>query len=280
MPNTIVVGDSVGLGISQALKGSSFAGGEGKRIDQMQADFNSAIAAAEKGDTVIISAGYNSTGPNGLAEADVKSLQTLATALNEKGAKVVLVPLRETGMTGDYARLNGQTAKTNAQLRTITGATVAEAALASANGIPNGEIHGAYLELGRASVEAAARISAPAAAPATAQTDGERQAAAADNGKKEQGWGEWIMGLINGLIEWITSFFSGGDKAQPETASPAATPTAPASEEAKASPDAKTQEAALAAARGNAAAGTGTSVSESSIPSLPDATGPRVKAVG
>lgn len=251
MPNTIVVGDSVGLGISQALTGSTFAGGEGKRIDQMKADFNSAVAAAEKGDTVIISAGYNSTGPNGISAADVQSLQTFIDQLGEKGAKVVIVPLRETGMTGDYARLNGQTAKTNEQLRGLKGATVVEECIATANGIAGGEIHGAYLDLGKKCVDAAAKISTGAV------TEGEKEATAADESKGD-GWD--IGGMLSGFVEKIKEFFSwlvdlvsgwfGGDEEPKPEAAP--TPEAPKEEPAPSDPE-KAKAAALEAAQGNSA---------------------------
>lgn len=280
MAQTIVVGDSVGLGISKALSGSMFAGAEGLRIDQMQNHFNSAVATAEKGDIVIISAGYNSTGPNGISADDLKSLQTLTDQLNAKGAKVVIAPLRESGMTGDYAKLNGQTAKTNEQLRTLKGATVAEGCIASANGIAGGEIHGAYTDLGRMCYEAGSKAVAPSGAGVRSEADREADSAGSKGESSGlEGIWETIKGFFSMIAEAISGIFSklfGSDESK-EPATPAATPPAKPSQEAKAAPDAQAQAAALAAAKDNPAAGTGAEASTVAAPVvLPEAVGPRI----
>ena len=210
MPNTIVVGDSVGLGISQAITGSRFAGAEGLRIDQMGTHFNSAIASAAQGDTVIISAGYNSTGPNGISNEDVQRLQGWIDQLHAKGARVVIAPLRETGMTGDYAALNGRTAQTNRQLATLRNATVATGCVATANGIPNGEIHGAYPDLAR--ICQAALASAPGETPGQETGNAENNRRAAEQQATEGGFRGFLRGLLDipilgGIIRFVCGLF-------------------------------------------------------------------------
>ena len=101
MPKTLVVGDSVAVGIGGAIAGAQVFAQNNLRIEDMQSYFNRAIAAAGQGDTVIISAGYNSTTASGLSQSDITLLQTNIDQLVAKGAHVVIAPLRETRMTGD-----------------------------------------------------------------------------------------------------------------------------------------------------------------------------------
>ncbi len=118
-------------------------------------------------------------------------------------------------------------------------------------------------------------------APATGagtQTDAEKQAQAADS--KKGGFMESIMGFINMIVEWVSSLFGGGNKDNTAAAEPSAssTPSKP-QEEDKGALDAKAQAAALAAVKGNPAAGTGATVTESSTPIFPEAVGPLIKGI-
>lgn len=295
MAKTFAVGDSVALGIGQAIPGAQIIAHEGRTVATMQPLFNSALAAVEKGDTVIISAGYNSTGANGMSADDLKLLQTNVTALAEKGAKVVIAPLREEWpQGGKYAALKGLSSKTNKQLRSITGATVAEDCIAVANGLANGEVHGSYDKLSSICTATAAKIAAPAAAVANTDgglTEGEKLAASADakGGGLMDGLMDFISmigDLLKGIGEKIAEVFSsifgsltgsGDDKVASNDG--AAKPDKP-KDEGKGAPDAKAKEEALAAAKGNSAAGTGKDVADNGTPSLPEAKGPKVKAVG
>jgi len=239
MAQTYVVGDSVALGIGQQIQNARIVAREGARIDQMEPFFNSAIAGVAQGDTVIISAGYNSTGANGLSTQDVSRLQGWVDQLHAKGAKVVIAPLREEGMGGAYAHLNGKTAQTNQQLRGLRNATVADGCVAAANAIAGGEIHGAYTDLARICQTAAgAAVAATSGPSAGAETEEQRQTRErnARTAEDAQGQGsgggfmEMIMGLfskigdlIKGLFSWIGGLFGGGNDDAPQaTAAPAA----------------------------------------------------------
>ncbi|PZP85493.1 MAG: hypothetical protein DI582_05750 [Azospirillum brasilense] len=254
MAQTYVVGDSVALGIGQQIQNARIVAREGARIDQMEPFFNSAIAGVSQGDTVIISAGYNSTGANGLSTQDVSRLQGWVDQLHAKGAKVVIAPLREEGMGGAYAHLNGKTAQTNQQLRSLRNATVADGCVATANGIAGGEIHGAYGDLARiCQTSAGAALAATSGRDAAGETDEQRQTRErnARTAEDAQGQGsgggfmEMIMGLfskigdlIKGLFSWIGGLFGGGndDAPQAAAAAPAATAQAPQRAAAPAQP--------------------------------------------
>lgn len=244
MPKTVVVGDSVAVGIGGAIAGAQVFAQNGLRIDQMQRYFDRAIAAAGQGDTVIISAGYNSTGPNGLSQADLAFLQTNIDQLVAKGARVVIAPLRESGMAGDYARLNGQTIHTNRQLRGLRQATVADSCVAVANAIAGGEIHGAYTDLARicraASTTTIAANSRPASrggrpalatgAPASSQDDADDRSLPASEmpAPSSSGIMDFFKSLWDMIAGFFMSLFSGGTAATAPAAAPASTPTAQA----------------------------------------------------
>lgn len=295
MPKTIVVGDSVALGIGQAIPRSMISAEGNLRIDQMQNYFNSAIATAESGDTVIVSAGYNSTGPNGISTEDLTRLQGWVNQLHTKGARVVIAPLRETGMTGDYAHLNGQTAITNRQLRTLTNVTVADQCVATANGIPGGEIHGAYPDLARicqASAAASTAVTASPAAGTGTTTNGGNPSAEADNAQANRnsgGIGDFFRNIltslsqipiIGGLFRAIGNLFGLNIPEPAATTTTAAAAGTGGTTDTQTTPDERTRAAALAAANGNSAAGTGTDVASVAPTSLPAARGPLVRVAG
>lgn len=241
MAKTLVVGDSVAAGIGGAIAGAQVFAQNSLRIDQMQSYFDRTIAAAGQGDTVIISAGYNSTGSNGLSQSDLNLLQSNIDQLVAKGAHVVIAPLRETGMTADYARLNGQTARTNTQLRGLRNATVADQCVAAANGIAGGEIHGAYPDLARicraASTAAIAvtsrstgrggRRTTATGAPASPdeETDGQTPPPAAPAKASAGGFMAFLQPIIDFFVDLFRTIFGGALAASP-AAEPAATPAA------------------------------------------------------
>jgi hypothetical protein len=243
MAQTYVVGDSVAVGIGQQIQNARVMARSGARIDQMESFFNSAIAGVSQGDTVIVSAGYNSTGANGLSTQDVNRLQGWIDQLHAKGAKVVIAPLREEGMSGAYAHLNGKTAQTNQQLRSLRNATVADGCVAAANGIAGGEIHGAYSDLARICQTAAGAAVAATGGPAVdAETEEQRQtrernARTAEDAQAQGssgGFMEMIMGffskigdLIKGFFSWISGLFGGGNDEAPQAAAAPATTQAP-----------------------------------------------------
>jgi hypothetical protein len=241
MSKIIVVGDSVAQGIGGAITGAKIFAAQGAKIEGMGEFFSKATAEAGQGDTVIVSAGYNSTGPEGLSKADEQRLQGWVQQLRDKGAKVVISGLRDEDMAGSYAHLNGRTTKTNTALERIaaaTGATFSQRCRAIAGMIPNGEIHGHYNALALECVQATgadngvvkglAEARAKAAGTATAQS-------AAEENEEDKPWYKKIgsflssglsglMTIVMGLFSWIGSFFGGGDK-KSEPAQPAVTPT-------------------------------------------------------
>lgn len=277
MPNTIVVGDSVGLGISQAIAGSQFVGAEGRQLSQMAPDFNSAIAAAGQGDTIIISAGYNGA----FSPQDVTLLTNSIQQMRQKGAQVVIAGLRETGMD---AAINAQYAATNRQLQQVasaTGAVFSNQCTTIGNGLPAGNVHGGYQQLAQACIAAANTGAAPAAgaAPATGNPSAEADNAQA-NRNSGGGIGEFFSGLWDGIVKfiekamnWLSSLFGGGE-GQPGV--PGSTPNAGTGGQSQGAPDERARAAARAAAAGSPAAGTGTDAPVST-PSLPAATGPLVR---
>lgn len=289
MPKTLVVGDSVAVGIGGAISGAQVFAQNSLRIDQMQSYFDRAIAAAGQGDTVIISAGYNSTGADGLSQADIALLQTNIDQLAAKGAHVVVAPLRETGMTGDYARLNGQTARSNTQLRGLRNATVADQCVATANGIAGGEIHGAYADLARicqaastAAVAATGRAGggngrrrangSPTASDE--ETDGQAQPTGEQPARSGGGFWDFLKSIWDMIIGFFTSIFGGGS-ATSTTDSPAPPPATGAQPPAAPSPDqARAQEQARGATPQTTVSG-GQDVEENTPPA-PPVSGPQV----
>lgn len=286
MPKTLVVGDSVAVGIGGAISGAQVFARNSLRIDQMQSYFDRAIAAAGQGDTVIISAGYNSTGANGLSQADIALLQTNIDQLAAKGAHVVIAPLRETGMTGDYARLNGQTARSNAQLRGLRNATVADQCVAAANGIAGGEIHGAYADLAR--ICQAASTAAVAATGRAGGGNGRRRANGSPTASDEEqagqgspsgeqpaasggGFMDFLKSIWDAIVGFFTSLFGGGASASAPAAAPA--PAAGTQPPAPAADTARAQEQARAAAPQTTVTG-GQDV-ENNAPPSPPGTGPQ-----
>lgn len=285
MPNTIVVGDSVGLGISQAIPGSQFVGAEGRQLSQMGPDFNSAIAAAGQGDTIIISAGYNGA----FSTQDVSLLTNSIQQMRQKGARVVIAGLRETGM--DEA-INTQYAATNRQLQQVasaTGAVFSNQCTTIGNSLPAGNVHGGYPQLAQACMSAAAGGSPAAATGASTTTPGAGSSAEADRDAEsrnnEGGMRGFFLMLsripgIGGIFRWLGNLFGMNIPEEP-----AAAPTAPTTGGAGASttepqttPDERTRAAARDAASGNAAAGTGASVTSASVPvSLPPGNGQQVR---
>lgn len=292
MPKTLVVGDSVAVGIGGAIAGAQVFARERLFIEDMQPYFDRAVAAAGQGDTVIISAGYNSTGPNGLSQSDLTLLQTNIDQLVAKGAHVVIAPLRETGMTGDYARLNGQTARSNTQLRGLRNATVADQCVATANGIAGGEIHGAYPDLARicqAAATAARAATGPAAgrggrrttatgAPASSDEESDGQAQPTGEQSAQSGGGLWdfLKSIWDAIVGFFASIFGGGS-ATSTTDSPAPAPATGAQPPAAPSPDqARAQEQARGATPQTTVSG-GQDVEENSPPA-PPVSGPQVVA--
>ncbi len=278
MPNTIVVGDSVGLGISQAIAGSQFVGAEGRQLGQMGPDFNSAIAAAGQGDTIIISAGYNGA----FSEQDVTLLTNSIQQMRQKGARVVIAGLRETGMD---AAINTQYAATNRQLQQVasaTGAVFSNQCTTIGNSLPAGNVHGGYQQLAQACIAAANTGAAPAAgaAPATgnpsAEADNAQASRNSGGGIGEFFSGLWttIQNLFHSLMEWINSLI--GPNQNDQAAAPSTPGAQGAGGQSQGAPDERARAAARAAAAGSPAAGTGTDAPVS-VPSLPAATGPLVR---
>lgn len=284
MPKTLVVGDSVAVGIGGAISGAQVFAQNSLRIDQMQSNFDRAIAAAGQGDTVIISAGYNSTGPNGLSQSDLTLLQTNIDRLVAKGAHVVIAPLRETGMAGVYARLNGQTARSNTQLRGLRNATVADQCVDTANGIAGGEIHGAYPDLARICQAAATgrtagrggRRTTATGAPASSDDESDGQAQPIGEQPAPSGGGLWdfLKSIWDMIVGFFASIFGGGDAANtattPAPASGAQPPAAPSPDQARA------HEQARGATPQTTVSG-GQDVEENSPPA-PPVSGPQVVA--
>ncbi|MBA4274788.1 MAG: hypothetical protein C0436_03940 [Alphaproteobacteria bacterium] len=161
---TFVVGDSVGVGIGQNIRGAQVYATPGHQIQQMGPHFNQALGAISRGDTVVISAGYNSTRAGGIPENEQRQLQGWVQQLRDGGAHVVIMGLRETNIGSGYRQLSGRTSISNQQLAGIaqaTGASFAEGAIAIANTIPRGEIHGRYAELAREALAVAGRARMP-----------------------------------------------------------------------------------------------------------------------
>lgn len=286
MPNTIVVGDSVGLGISQAIPGSQFVGAEGRQLSQMGPDFNSAIAAAGQGDTIIISAGYNGA----FSTQDVSLLTNSIQQMRQKGAHVVIAGLRETGM--DEA-INTQYAATNRQLQQVasaTGAVFSTQCTTIGNSLPAGNVHGGYPQLAQACMSAASAGGSPAAAAGTSTaTPGAGASAEADRDAESRNQEGGMRGfflmlsripLIGGVFRWLGNLFGMNIPEEPAAAptTPTAGGTGASTTEPQTTPDERTRAAARDAANGNTAAGTGAEVASASVPvSLPPGNGQRVR---
>lgn len=187
---TYAVGDSIAVGIGQTLGASQTFATSGFRIDQMAEHFRAVTEAAQSGDTVIVSAGYN----RGISDAQATQLAEFIRPLVAKGADVRILGLREQGITdGDYAHLNtaGENGKNPAQERndilrrvaTESGAQFAENTIAVANSIEGNEIHGNYTQLRDAALAEQNRR----------QREGEARS------------GEGIMDSIMGFFQWIAT---------------------------------------------------------------------------
>lgn len=189
------VGDSIAVGLgTTSLVTNSTSGPSNETNDMargslaipaMRSYFERAIGATQRGDTVIVSAGYN-YGNQPIPEGDLTQLKQWIERLETKGANVVILGMREEwpsdGVNTDYYRgiyadAQGQmtTIMRNNQLRTLarnSGVEFSESSIAVANRIFNGhpdysgEIHGGYRELAEAAqrdVRPRAAASAPAA---------------------------------------------------------------------------------------------------------------------
>ena len=152
MAHTYAVGDSIAVGCGETDKvdrafatGGMFIGDRivhGVPIAGMAQHFAEVTAAAQSGDTVIVSAGYN----GGINAKDRAHLVEWIGALTHKGVHVAILGLREEWkQDGGYSHLRGTTREMNSALRNIandTGAVFDDKATMIANGLNRGEIHG------------------------------------------------------------------------------------------------------------------------------------------
>ena len=168
MAHTYSVGDSIAVGCGLSGKVEHAYATSGMPVQAMGEHFAEVTAAAQAGDTVIVSAGYN----GGLNSAGKAQLTEWISALTHKGVKVGILGLRESWPNGGaYAHLRGTTQAQNASLREIareTGAVFDGKATDIANGLPGGEIHGNFGQLADSCLEAVRKNSGAAAAPASA----------------------------------------------------------------------------------------------------------------
>lgn len=152
------VGDSIADGLNNTPSVTKTAGLShgGYAIKQMGGFFEKVTALVKPGDTVIVSAGYNYSAGL-IPQPEVLAITNDIKRLKEKGADVRILGLREENITAAYAnKFQGTTPQRNNQLREIakqSGATFAEASIAVANSIPNGEIHGNYALLAQAAIK-------------------------------------------------------------------------------------------------------------------------------
>ena len=147
MAHTYAVGDSIAVGCGQTGKVDHAYATSGMMVRNMGAHFAEVTAAAQPGDTVIVSAGYN----GGINSKDKAELVEWISTLTHKGVHVGILNLREKWPNNDgyAARIASQTRGWNATLSDIaakSGATFVHDKDAQdiVNTIPGGEIHGHF----------------------------------------------------------------------------------------------------------------------------------------
>lgn len=292
------IGDSIAHGMAATLGSVDKAVVNG-RVGDLSGQIDQIQGQIQRGDTIVLSIGYNSATPTGLSAADLQTIQAQVSRLTQAGATVLIPGLRTRGMTsgahGNFATLNdnadgtpGIASRINEQLGRITGARLLTECTTQANGQSNGDPHAFAAELARICQAAAASSQANTApaAPAAPETgngtgngNGANPSAEADNNSffRNLFVGLSQIPLIGGLFRMLGNLFGMNiPEPTPSGASAPATGTGGTGAQAQGAPDAQTLAAARAAGQGSPAAGTGADA-DVAMPSLPAARGPLVQ---
>lgn len=221
------VGDSISEGCGTVAGVTRAYATTGMGVPAMGTHFAEALAVVQRGDTVIVSAGYNSDIPQ-------EQLTAWIQGLRDKGAKVAILGLRETWAEGGtYAHIADVTPGRNTALRAVaaaTGATFVEESITLANQLPGGEIHcrdyQPFVQAATRAVAAQPLIAASATTPTPEATQTQQDAAAELQAEPQKNWFEKAFEAI---VNFIRQLFSGLAETGPAEAAPEtpATPQTP-----------------------------------------------------
>lgn len=151
----IAVGDSIAAGLAPFADQTYAKVGASLFSGTTDSNFAQATRAAGPGDTVIVSIGTNDWGlPEKNYEAYAATLKAHIDDITAKGAKVVILGVKETGYEGGgYTNTIGKgtraqdiNALLHESIRGNPNAVFSETSLEVANSITNGEVHGSYRE--------------------------------------------------------------------------------------------------------------------------------------